>query len=118
MDSKLYVGNLSYNTTQEQLKALFAQCGEVTSVDVIIDRLSGHSKGFAFIQMATQTGAEKAIATLDGTELDSRSIKVSLARPREEKGRSGGGYGRRNGDSERRPGQWHDRDRKSGPRDN
>ena len=116
MDSKLYVGNLSYHTTQEQLKALFAQCGEVTSVDVIIDRLSGHSKGFAFIQMATQTGAEKAITTLDGTELDSRSIKVSLARPRED--RSGGGYGRRIGDSQRRPGQCHDRDRKSGPRDN
>lgn len=87
-------------------------------MDVIIDRLSGHSKGFAFIQMAMQTGAEKAITTLDGTELDGRSIKVSLARPREETGRSGGGYDRCNGDSQRRPGQRHDRDRKSGPRDN
>ena len=87
-------------------------------MDVIIDRLSGHSKGFAFIQMATQTGAEKAIVSLNGTELDGRSIKVSLARPREETGRSGSGYGRRDGGFQRRPGQRHDRDRKSGPRDN
>ncbi len=90
MASKLYVGNLSYNTTDTTLSELFAAAGEVRSVEVIMDRATGQSKGFAFVEMADQAGAQKAISELDGREVDGRALKVAEARPREDR-RAGGG---------------------------
>jgi cold-inducible RNA-binding protein len=95
MDFKLYVGNLSYDTTEDDLRTLFSSAGTVVSVALIKDRDSGRSKGFAFIEMSSQTEAEQAIKTLDGTSLDNRDIKVNKARPPEE--RSSSGYGNRYG---------------------
>jgi RNA recognition motif-containing protein len=108
MDKKLYVGNLSYNTTDQDLRALFEQAGVVETVELIKDRETGRSKGFAFVEMATQSDAEKAISMFNGTSLDNRQIKVNIARPREEKPRSsgygGGGYGSSGGYGNRRQG--------------
>lgn len=92
---KLYVGNLSYATTEEDLRNLFAQAGTVTTVEVIKDRFSGDSKGFAFVEMSTQSEGEKAISMFNGFSLDNREIKVNIARPREERGP--GGFGERHG---------------------
>jgi cold-inducible RNA-binding protein len=98
METKLYVGNLPFSTTEDELRNLFAQAGTVASVELIKDRFTGTSKGFAFVQMGTQAEAEKAITMFNGYMLDNRDIKVNPARPREEGGRSdGGGYGRRPG---------------------
>ena len=93
MESKIYVGNLSYSTTEDDLKALFAQAGTVASVALIKDRDSGQSKGFGFIEMSNQVEAEKAISMFNGYQLGERQLKVNLARPKEEKGR--GGFGNR-----------------------
>ena len=97
---KLYVGNLSYTTTADDLRAWFAQAGTVVTVDLIKDRYSGESKGFAFVEMSNQSEGENAIRMLNGQSLDNREIKVSVARPREERGpggfdnqRGGRGYG-------------------------
>ena len=95
MESKLYVGNLSYSTTEDDLKTLFAQAGTVASVALIKDRDSGQSKGFAFIEMSTQIEAEKAISTFNGYQMGDRELKVSLARPKEETGGGSGGRGSR-----------------------
>jgi len=97
MEKKLYVGNLSFTTTEDELRTLFAQAGVVESVTLIKDRDSGTSKGFAFVEMSNQTEAEQAISMFNGYNLAEREIKVSPARPREERGdyRSGGyGQGR------------------------
>ena len=91
MEIKLYVGNLPFSTTEDGLRTLFAQAGTVVTADIIKDRFSGTSKGFAFVQMGTQAEAEKAISMFNGYSMDNRELKVSLARPREESGR--GGYG-------------------------
>ena len=96
MEVKLYVGNLSFNTTEDQLRTLFAQAGTVSSVELIKDRETGQSKGFAFVQMSTQAEAEKAIKQFNGSTFDNREIKVNPARPKEESGR-GGGYGSNRG---------------------
>jgi RNA recognition motif-containing protein len=101
MESKLYVGNLSYSTTEEDLKTLFAQAGTVSSVALIKDRDSGQSKGFAFIEMSTQVEAEKAISTFNGYQMGDRELKVSLARPKEETGR--GGFGNRGSGRNHKP---------------
>jgi len=93
MESKLYVGNLSYSTTEDDLRTLFAQAGAVTSVALIKDRDSGRSKGFAFVEMSTQVEAEKAISMFNSYQLGDRELKVSLARPREEQGRPLGNRG-------------------------
>ncbi len=99
MAKKLYVGNLSYDTTQEQIKALFAQVGEVTEVNLITDRDTGRPKGFGFVEMATEQGAQDAIKRFNGTTVDNRPLTVNEARPREERsggsfgGGGGGGYG-------------------------
>ena len=96
MDVKLYVGNLSFSTTEDDLRTLFAQAGTVTSVALIKDRDSGQSKGFAFVEMSTQAEAESAIKQFNGHTLGNREIKVNVARPREETPRrSSGGYGNR-----------------------
>lgn len=96
MNKKLYVGNLSYDITSEQLGELFAQAGEVVSADVISDRYSGRSKGFGFVEMATEEDATKAIEMFDGKEQDGRTLTVNEARPREprENRGFGGGGGR------------------------
>jgi cold-inducible RNA-binding protein len=108
MEKKLYVGNLSYNTTEAELRELFSQAGSVASVELIKDRDTGSSKGFAFIEMDSQSDAEKAISTFNGYNLDNRSLKVNFARPREERPR-GGGWQRDS--SSRRPADRGRRDR-------
>jgi len=95
MLTKIYVGNLSYSTTEEELKTLFTQAGTVASVALIKDRDTGQSKGFAFIEMNNQAEAENAIRMFNGKSNGDRELKVNLARPREERG--SGGYGRGGG---------------------
>jgi RNA recognition motif-containing protein len=97
MAKKLYVGNLSYSTTEANLSEFFAQAGEVASVNLITDRMTGRSRGFAFVEMAEDSAAQQAIAELNGKELDGRALKVAEARPRRERRDSwdGGGGGRR-----------------------
>ena len=90
MDTKLYVGNLSYSVTEDELRELFAQAGTVTSVAVIKDRDTGQSKGFAFVEFSTQADAQKAINRFNGQKLGERTLTVNLARPKEERSRSGG----------------------------
>ena len=93
MGSKLYVGNLSYDTTSQDLNTLFAAHGNVTSAEVLQDRDTGRSKGFGFVQMSTDEEAQAAIAALSGKEHDGRALTVNEARPREDRPRSGGGGG-------------------------
>lgn len=132
MAVKLYVGNLPYTTTEDELREMFAQAGTVESVVIIKDRDTGSSKGFAFVEMSSQTEAQNAINTLNGQKIGNRELRVNAARPREERGDSfgggrgggggyggggggyggggggygggGGGYGRGGGDRQRRPG--------------
>lgn len=87
MEVKLYVGNLSYATTEDDLRTLFAKAGQVASVALIKDRGTGDSKGFAFVEMNTRAEAQKAIGLFNGFNMEERQLRVSLARPREE-GRS------------------------------
>jgi RNA recognition motif-containing protein len=94
MAKKLYVGNMSYDTTQEQIRALFSEAGEVTEVSLITDRDTGRPKGFGFVEMTTDEGAQEAIKRLNGKIVDARALTVNEARPREE--RSGGYSDRRN----------------------
>ena len=93
----IYVGNLSYNTTEGSLRTAFEPHGEVTSAAVISDRDSGRSKGFGFVEMADDEQARAAIKALDGSEVDGRQIKVNEARPRAEGGGGRGGGGRGGG---------------------
>ena len=95
MVTKLYVGNLSYDTTEEKLRELLSQAGTVSTVDMIKDRDTGNPKGFAFVEMASQAEAEKAISMFNEKNLDDRMIKVNIAKPREERPRSGGYNNRR-----------------------
>jgi RNA recognition motif-containing protein len=83
MGKNLYVGNLSYDTTEDQLRELFGTHGEITSANVITDRDTGRPRGFAFVEMATEEAARAATATLDGQTVDGRQIKVNEARPRQ-----------------------------------
>ncbi|MEK7527931.1 MAG: RNA-binding protein [Patescibacteria group bacterium] len=85
MNKKLYVGGLSYQTTDDTLSASFAQAGTVVSATVIKDKFSGQSKGFGFVEMATEEEATAAIAMWDGKELDGRTVKVNEARPLEDR---------------------------------
>ena len=94
MGKKLFVGNLSFDTTMADLEALFSQVGSCDSAAVITDRATGRSRGFGFVEMSSTDEAQKAIADLDGHELHGRPIKVSEARERE--GGGGGGGGGRN----------------------
>ena len=93
MGSKLYVGNLSYNTTGSELEQLFSQHGTVQSAEVIADRDTGRSKGFGFVQMGSDAEAQAAIAALNGQDMDGRNLTVNEAKPREDRPRSGGGGG-------------------------
>jgi len=103
MGKKCYVGNMSYDTTEDTLRALFAGVGEVESVNIITDRMSGRPKGFAFVEMATEEEAQAAISQLNGTTLDDRQVTVAEARPQRPRsdrggGGRGGGGGRRSWD--------------------
>lgn len=113
METKLYVGNLSYNTSEADLQTMFEQAGTVKSAQIIKDRDSGRSKGFGFVEMGSQEEAEKAISMLNGKEVEGRALTVNIARPREERGPGGddrrgrGGFGGGSGGSGgrgRRPG--------------
>ena len=99
MESKLYIGNLSYSTTEDDLRTLFFQAGTVASVALIKDRDSGQSKGFAFVEMSNQSEAQKAITMFNGFNMGDRELKVSMARPREERGGFGGDRGGNRGGS-------------------
>ena len=105
MAKKLYVGNLAYSVTNEDLKDLFSQSGTVETVAVISDKFSGQSKGFGFVEMADAGAAAAAIKSLDGTEFKGRNIKVNEAKPRE----AGGAGGGRSGDCDRSGGGRGDR---------
>ena len=95
MSMKLYVGNLSFQSSGPDLEELFAAIGAVESATVVEDRETGRSRGFGFVEMANQEDGEKAIAELNGTEFGGREIKVNEAKPREDRG-GGGGGGRQN----------------------
>ena len=94
MSSKLYVGNLSFDSTEADLKTLFGQHGSVESVAVITDRETGRARGFAFVEMSEASAAQDAIRALDGTDFGGRSIKVNEAQDRRGGGGGGGGGGR------------------------
>lgn len=98
MEVKLYVGNMSYNTTEDDLQGLFAQAGTVASVALIKDRTTGMSKGFAFVEMDSRVSAQKAITMFNEFTINERQLAVSFARPREERG---GGFQQRNRDQKR-----------------
>ena len=89
----IYVGNLSFDSTDDELRELFAGFGEVDSVNIIMDKYSGRSRGFGFVEMQEKADGERAIQELDGNELMERAIRVNEARPREDRGRGGGGGG-------------------------
>jgi cold-inducible RNA-binding protein len=108
-DTRLFIGNLSFNTTEEDLKACFAQAGAVSSVNLMMDKFTGKSRGFAFVEMASAAEAAKAIELFHGKPLHERALTVNIARPREERplresrgpresrgeSREQGGYGQR-----------------------
>jgi len=93
MAKKLYVGNLSYQMTEDGLRDVFAAIGEVTSAKIVTDAATGRSRGFGFVEMANDEDAGKAIATLNGTNVGDREINVSEAKPQKDRGFSGGGRG-------------------------
>ena len=105
MGNRLFVGNLGFDTTDETLRQAFAEFGEVTDAKVIVDRDSGRSRGFAFVTMATDEQAQKAISGMDGRDLDGRQVRVNQAeerKPRAGGGGFGGGGGRKSGGGSRR----------------
>ena len=93
MATKLYVGSLSYNTTDDQLKQHFSQAGNVVSATVITDKMSGRSKGFGFVEMGSEEEAQKAVEMFNGQELDGRAIVVNEARPMQPRAPRTGGFG-------------------------
>ena len=94
MEPKVYVGNLPYDTTEEEIRQVFSGAGTVASASIVTDRETGRSKGFGFVQMGSQAEAEKAVSMFNGYQLHNRALKVDLARPREDRPRMGGGGGR------------------------
>jgi RNA recognition motif-containing protein len=93
MGKRIYCGNLSFKSSEDDLRQLFGQHGEVTDVHVVMDRETGRSRGFAFVEMATDESAKKAISALDGFRFQDRPLKVNEAQPREDRGGGGGGRG-------------------------
>src|SRR5438874_9909285 len=103
MSAKLFVGNLSFNTTENDLQDAFAAHGTVVETNLMLDRATGRSRGFAFVTMGSQEEAQKAIEALNGRELGGRALTVNIARPREERsGGGGGGHGGGGGGGGRR----------------
>ncbi len=94
MNTKLFVGNLSFDTTENDLQDMFAACGPVTEVNLVMDRVTSRPRGFAFVTMATAEGAQAAITELSGKSVGGRELTVNEARPREERSGGGGGGGR------------------------
>jgi cold-inducible RNA-binding protein len=113
MSTKLYVGNLSFRTTSEELREAFSQAGTVESASVIEDRETGRSRGFGFVEMATPEEAQAAIAQLNGKELGGRNLTVNEAKPKTDRGGrgGGGGYGGGRGGGGYNRGRDRDRDR-------
>lgn len=97
METKLYVGNMSYDTTEEDLRTMFGEAGTVGAVDIIKDRDTGRPKGFAFVIMGSQAEAEKAISLFNEKTVNERALTVNIARPREERPGGGGGGSRFSG---------------------
>ena len=97
MGNRLFVGNLSFNTTEESLMAAFKEFGEVVEARLMTERETGRSRGFAFVEMATSDGATKAIEQMNGAVIDGRSLRVNEAEERPDRGGGGGGGGRRFG---------------------
>lgn len=95
MNNKLFVGNLSFNVTENELQDTFAQYGTVLEANLMTDRMTGRPRGFGFVTMSTEEEAQKAVEALNGSTLDNRALTVNVARPREERsgGGGGGGYG-------------------------
>jgi RNA recognition motif-containing protein len=91
MNTKLYVGNLSFDATENDIQDMFAACGPVQEVNLIVDRMTNRSRGFAFVTMATPEGAQAAITQLGGKNINGRDLTVNEARPREAGGGGGGG---------------------------
>ncbi|MDQ3928929.1 MAG: RNA-binding protein, partial [Chloroflexota bacterium] len=91
MAKKLYVGNLPYSVTEEELREMFSQVGEIADAAVVTDRYTGQSKGFAFVEMASDEAAQAAIQRFDGQDMGGRQLVVNEARPREDRGGGGGG---------------------------
>ena len=91
MSTKLYVGNLSFNTSTQDLETMFGASGTVQSTNIIEDRETGRSRGFGFVEMSSDAEAKAAITALDGKEIDGRNLKVNEAKPREDRGGGGGG---------------------------
>ncbi len=91
MSMKLYVGNLSFDTTQQDLEKLFAEIGTVTSTNIIEDRETGRPRGFGFVEMSSKEEGQNAISQLNGKEFDGRELKVNEAKPQENRGGGGGG---------------------------
>ena len=94
MSIKLFVGNLSYEMTEEQLNTLFSEAGEVTSAKIITDRQTGQPRGFGFVEMETKLEGQKAISMLNGRNIDGRALAVTEAKPQQRGGFGGGGGGR------------------------
>jgi RNA recognition motif-containing protein len=92
MSTKLYVGNLSFETSTQDLETMFGESGTVQSASLIEDRETGRSRGFGFVEMSSASEAQAAISALDGKEVDGRSLKVNEAKPREDRGGGGGRY--------------------------
>ena len=117
MSKRLFIGNLPYSATTQQIMDLFAAIGKVIEANVITDKFTGRSKGFAFVEMEVDAEADQAVAKLNGHEMDGRQIIVNEARPREERsfdsGNRGGGFGggRRDFDRDRRPSSGGNRNR-------
>lgn len=93
MNTKLFVGNLSFETSELELQDLFAACGTVSEVNIVTDKFTQKPRGFAFVTMSTPEGAQAAIQQLSGKEVNGRALTVNEARPREERGGGGGGGG-------------------------
>jgi len=97
MSTKMFVGNLSFNTTENDLQDVFAAHGTVVEANLMMDRMSGKPRGFGFVTMSTPEEAQKAIEALNGKSVDGRALTVNIARPREERPAGGSGGGRRGG---------------------
>ena len=97
MSQKLYVGGIAFSTTSEGLRQFFAQSGTVVSASVVTDQFSGQSRGFGFVEMSTPEEAQQAVTQLNERQLDGRSLKVEVAKPKGDKPRGGGGFGGRSG---------------------
>ena len=91
MSNRLYVGNLPFHATESLISDKFSACGEVRSVDLVLDRVSGQSRGFGFVEMATAEGAQKALSELDGKDFEGRTLRVDVAQERRGGGGGGGG---------------------------